>query len=60
LEIGEATMGTIRFPLFPARLLLVVGCALLLVQLALDLIQNIRHMISGEAGAEQQTQTNFQ
>ena len=60
LEIGEATMGTIRFPLFPARLLLVVGCALLLVQLALDLIQNIRHMISGEAGAEQHTQTNFQ
>jgi TRAP-type mannitol/chloroaromatic compound transport system permease small subunit len=60
LEIGEATMGTIRFPLFPARLLLVVGCALLLVQLALDLIQNIRHMISGEASAEQQTQTNFQ
>jgi TRAP-type mannitol/chloroaromatic compound transport system permease small subunit len=53
-------MGTIRFPLFPARLLLVVGCALLLVQLALDLIQNIRHMISGEAGAEQHTQTNFQ
>jgi hypothetical protein len=26
----------------------------------LDLIQNIRHMISGEASAEQQTQTNFQ
>jgi TRAP-type mannitol/chloroaromatic compound transport system permease small subunit len=60
LEIGEATMGTIRFPLFPARLLLVVGCALLLVQLGLDLIQNVRHMISGEASAEQQTQTNFQ
>ena len=60
LEIGEATMGTIRFPLFPARLLLVVGCVLLLVQLGLDLIQNVRHMISGEAGAEQQTQTNFQ
>ena len=60
LEIGEATMGTIRFPLFPARLLLVLGCGLLLVQLGLDLIQNVRHMISGEAGAEQQTQTNFQ
>ena len=53
-------MGSIRFPLFPARLLLVLGCVLLLVQLGLDLIQNVRHMISGEAGAEQQTQTNFQ
>jgi len=60
LEINEATMGSIRFPLFPARLLLVVGCALLLVQLGLDLIQDLRRMISGEASAAQQTQTNFQ
>ena len=60
LEINEATMGSIRFPLFPARLLLVVGSALLLVQLGLDLIQDVRHMISGEAGTEQHTQTNFQ
>jgi len=59
-EISEATMGSIRFPLFPARLLLVLGCALLLVQLGLDLIQDVRHMISGEASAAQQTQTNFQ
>ena len=60
LEINEATMGSIRFPLFPARLLLVFGSALLLVQLGLDLIQDVRHMISGEAGTEQRTQTNFQ
>lgn len=60
LDIGEATMGSIRFPLFPARLLLVVGCALLLVQLGLDLIQDILRMISGQASAEQHTQTNFQ
>ncbi len=60
LEIHEATMGSIRFPLFPARLLLVVGCALLLLQLALDLIQDLRHMVSGEAGAEQHAPQNFQ
>ena len=60
LEIHEATMGSIRFPLFPARLLLVVGCALLLLQLALDLIQDLQHMVSGEAGAEQHTPQNFQ
>ena len=60
LEIHEATMGSIRFPLFPARLLLVVGCALLLVQLALDLFQDLQHMVSGEAGAEQHAPQNFQ
>jgi len=60
LEIKEATMGSVRFPLFPARLLLVLGTGLLLVQLGLDLIQDFRRMISGEARVEQNTQTNFQ
>jgi TRAP-type C4-dicarboxylate transport system permease small subunit len=60
LEIQEATMGSIRFPLFPARLLLVVGCALLLLQLALDLLQDLQHMVRGEAGAEQHAPQNFQ
>ena len=60
LEIQEATMGTIRFPLFPARLLLVAGCALLLVQLVLDVIQDLQNIVSGEAGAEQHTPQNFQ
>jgi len=59
-EIHEATMGTIRFPLFPARLLLVLGSGLLLLQLALDLIQDIRNMVTGEAGVEQHTPQNFQ
>lgn len=53
LEIREATMGSIRFPLFPARLLLVLGCALLLVQLVLDLIQDLQQMVSGQVGVEQ-------
>ena len=53
LEIHEATMGSIRFPLFPARLLLVAGCALLLVQLALDLIYDLQQMVSRQTGVEQ-------
>ena len=60
LEISEATMGSIRFPLFPARLLLVLGCGLLLVQLGLDLIQNVRHMVTGESGAQPHAQQSFQ
>lgn len=51
LQINESTMGSIRFPLFPARLLLVTGCALLLVQLALDLIQDLHLMFTGEPSA---------
>jgi len=43
-EIREATMGTIRFPLYPARFLLVVGTALLIVQLALDVISDLGRM----------------
>jgi TRAP-type C4-dicarboxylate transport system permease small subunit len=60
LEINEATMGAVRFPLFPARLLLVLGCGLLLFQLALDFIQDLRNMVTGEAGVEQNTPQNFQ
>jgi TRAP-type mannitol/chloroaromatic compound transport system permease small subunit len=60
LEIKEATMGTVRFPLYPARLLLVVGCALLLVQLTLDLIQDCIQMVNGQAGVEQHAPQNFQ
>ena len=48
-EIGEATVGLIRFPLFPARLILSVGTALLLLQLVLDTIVDIRRIKTGEA-----------
>jgi TRAP-type C4-dicarboxylate transport system permease small subunit len=48
--ISEATMGTVRFPLFPARLILAIGCALLLLQLVLDLLHDLHRAIQGEAG----------
>jgi TRAP-type C4-dicarboxylate transport system permease small subunit len=47
-EMKEATMGTIRFPLYPARFLLVLGVALLLVRLALDVIADLRRLWRGE------------
>jgi TRAP-type mannitol/chloroaromatic compound transport system permease small subunit len=47
-EIGEATMGTIRFPLYPARVLLSVGAVLLILQLALDVIADYGRLRRGE------------
>ncbi|MGQ0656186.1 MAG: TRAP transporter small permease subunit [Betaproteobacteria bacterium] len=47
-EMKEATMGTIRFPLYPARFLLLLGVVLLLVRLALDIIGDIRRLARGE------------
>ena len=47
-EIREATMGTIRFPLYYARWLLVLGSVLLVVQLARDVISDLRRMWRGE------------
>ncbi|MEQ8584927.1 MAG: TRAP transporter small permease [Thalassobaculaceae bacterium] len=47
LQIGEATVGLIRFPLFPARIILAVGTGLLILQLVLDLITDIRRIIDG-------------
>jgi len=47
-EIREATMGTIRFPLYPARFLLVLGAALLLLRLALDIAGDLGRLRRGE------------
>ena len=47
-EIRESTLGYIRFPLYPARWLLVLGTALLLLRLALDLISDLARMWRGE------------
>src|SRR5215212_6950485 len=47
-ELKESTMGTIRFPLYPARLLLSVGAVLLIVQLALDVVADFGRMWRGE------------
>jgi TRAP-type mannitol/chloroaromatic compound transport system permease small subunit len=48
-DIREATMGTVRFPLYPARFLLLLGTVLLLVQLALDMIADLGRLRRGEA-----------
>jgi TRAP-type C4-dicarboxylate transport system permease small subunit len=48
-ELKEATMGTVRFPLYPARFFLVLGVLLLLVRLALDIVADIGRMRRGEA-----------
>ena len=48
LEIDESTMGTIRFPLYPARMLLSAGAVLLCIQLALDVINDFGRMRRGE------------
>ena len=50
-EIDESTMGTIRFPLYPARVLLSAGTVLLIVQLVLDVIADFGRMVAGGAKA---------
>ena len=47
-EIKESTMGSVRFPLYPARVLLLVGVALLLLRLAIDIVQDIGRLRRGE------------
>ena len=47
-ELKESTMGTVRFPLYPARCLLSIGAVLLIVQLALDVIADFGRMWRGE------------
>jgi len=47
-EMREATMGAIRFPLYPARALLTAGTVLLVAQLALDVISDLGRVWRGE------------
>jgi TRAP-type mannitol/chloroaromatic compound transport system permease small subunit len=47
-EMKEATMGTIRFPLYPARALLTAGLALLILQLMLDVVADAMRTWRGE------------
>jgi TRAP-type mannitol/chloroaromatic compound transport system permease small subunit len=47
-EIKESTMGSVRFPLYPARVLLLVGVALLLLRLVIDIAQDIARLRRGE------------
>jgi len=50
IQINEATSGNVRFPLYPARILLVFGAGLFLIQMALDLIEDTGRLITGEGG----------
>jgi TRAP-type mannitol/chloroaromatic compound transport system permease small subunit len=47
-ELKESTMGTVRFPLYPARCLLSIGAVLLILQLAIDVIDDFGRMVRGE------------
>jgi TRAP-type mannitol/chloroaromatic compound transport system permease small subunit len=48
-EIMESTMGSVRFPLYPARSLLLLGVLLLILRLAIDIVQDIGRLYRGEA-----------
>jgi TRAP-type C4-dicarboxylate transport system permease small subunit len=48
-EMKEATMGSVRFPLYPARFFLILGVALLLLRLAIDIVQDVGRLQRGEA-----------
>jgi len=51
-NLGEATMGTIRFPLYPARFMLAIGVSLLILQLLSDLVEDAGRFLRGEGPAE--------
>ena len=51
-EIMESTMGSVRFPLYPARSLLLFGVLLLLLRLAVDIVQDIGRLQRGEPPPE--------
>lgn len=52
LQINERTFGLIRFPLYPARIVLAAGTALLILRLVLDLVIDLRRCVTGEAPEE--------
>ncbi len=56
-EIREATNGAVRLPLYPARFVLVLGAALLVVQLVLDLVNNLKNPPAEDAPLQDDTVT---
>ena len=48
LQIGESTVGLIRFPLWPARITLAAGCALVILRLLVDLVIDLGRIRTGE------------
>jgi TRAP-type C4-dicarboxylate transport system permease small subunit len=47
-EMKEATMGSVRFPLYPARFFLLLGVTLLLLRLVIDIVQDLGRLHRGE------------
>lgn len=47
-EIDESTVGLIRFPLYPARIILAVGTGLLIIRLVLDMVIDLKRVSTGE------------
>ena len=47
IKIDEATFGLVRMPLWPARIVLAAGTALLILQLLLDLAADLHRLIRG-------------
>jgi TRAP-type C4-dicarboxylate transport system permease small subunit len=46
-QIREATVGLIRFPLYPARIVLAAGTGLLILRLVLDLVLDASRIYTG-------------
>lgn len=47
VEIDESTFGLVRMPLWPARIILVAGTGLLILQLLIDLAADARRLVHG-------------
>ncbi len=47
IQIDEATFGLVRLPLWPARIVLAAGTALLILQLLLDLAVDLNRLVMG-------------
>lgn len=47
IQLGEATVGLIRFPLYPARIILAAGTALLIVRLLIDIVEDLARVRTG-------------
>ncbi len=47
IRIEEATFGLVRLPLWPARIMLAAGTALLILQLLLDLAEDLNRLAQG-------------
>ena len=47
IQLKEATVGLIRFPLYPARVILAAGTALLILRLIIDLVDDLQRVRTG-------------